>query len=90
MSSTRNDSLSMEEHEATFSALLMSIASSCLIFMGLAPHEDGSLTRDKNMARFNIDLLLMIKEKTKGNLTHEEETFLQNLLADLQKKFLSL
>lgn len=74
--------------QASLSVLIMSIASSALIFMGLAPHEDGSTSVDKNLARFNIDLLLVLKEKTKGNLNGEEAKFLENLIADLQNKFL--
>ncbi len=75
--------------QASLSVLIMSIASSALIFMGMAPHEDGTVKADKNLARFNIDLLVVLKDKTKGNTTTEETQFLENLIADLQKKFVS-
>lgn len=79
--------------EASFSVLIMSIASSALISMGMAPIEAGSdktLPPDKNMARFNIDLLILLKEKTKNNLTHEESQLIDSLLNDLQIKFVQM
>ena len=80
-----------EKMEASLSVLIMSIASSALMSMGLAPSdESGRVSKDKNMARFNIDLLLVLKEKTKGNLSSDETQFLDNLITDLQMKFVSV
>jgi hypothetical protein len=77
-----------EKMEASFSILTMSIASSAVMAMGLAPDSQGGpLSKDKNMARFNIDLLVMLQEKTKNNLTVEEKQFLESLISDLQIKF---
>jgi hypothetical protein len=36
------------------------------------------------MAKYNIDILETIQEKTKGNLTKEEETILSNTLSELR------
>lgn len=79
----------MEKIEASFSMLAMSIASSAAMAMGLAPdpHSGKVLPPDKTMARFNIDLLVMLKEKTKSNLTEEEQRFLDSMISDLQMKF---
>lgn len=80
-----------EKLEASFSVLIMSIASSAVMAMGLAPNpQNGETTKDKNMARFNIDLLLVLQEKTKGNLTGDEAKFLENLISDLQMKYVSI
>ncbi|MGZ3772744.1 MAG: DUF1844 domain-containing protein [Pseudobdellovibrionaceae bacterium] len=80
-----------QKMEASFSMLIMSIASSAVMAMGLAPHpQSGEVSKDKNMARFNIDLLLVLQEKTKGNLTSDEQKFLENLINDLQMKFVSV
>lgn len=78
-----------EKMEASFSILTMSIASSAVMAMGLAPESQGGgpPSKDKNMARFNIDLLVMLQEKTKNNLTVEEKQFLESLISDLQIKF---
>ena len=40
------------------------------------------------MARHTIDTLVMIQEKTKGNLTAPESNFLENLLYDLRMGYL--
>jgi hypothetical protein len=80
-----------KKSEASMSVLMMSIASSAAMSMGLSPHpETGKLDKNKEMARFNIDLLLVLKEKTKGNLTKEEESFLNSVLQDLQMRFVEL
>lgn len=80
-----------ENLEASFSVLIMSIASSAIMAMGLAPHpQSGEVSKDKNMARFNIDLLLVLQSKTKGNLSSDEAQFLENLINDLQMKFVSV
>lgn len=80
-----------EKLEASFSVLIMSVASSAIMAMGLAPNpQNGEVTKDKNMARFNIDLLLVLQEKTKGNLTGDEAKFLENLISDLQIKYVSI
>ncbi len=80
-----------ENLEASFSVLIMSIASSAVMAMGLAPNpQNGEVSKDKNLARFNIDLLLVLQAKTKGNLSSDEAKFLENLISDLQMKFVSV
>jgi hypothetical protein len=79
----------MQNFEASFSVLTMSIASSAAMALGLAPNpQSNEIQKDKNMAKFNIDLLLMLKEKTKGNLSSDEARFIESVIADLQMKFL--
>ncbi len=81
----------MEKMDASLSVLIMSLGSSALMALGLAPDPSTNQTRvDKNMARFNIDLLIVLKEKTKGNLTTDEARFLDSLINDLQLKFVSV
>lgn len=75
--------------EATFSLLTMSISSNAMMAMGLTPDpQTGKTETDKNMARFNIDLLIMLKEKTKNNLSSEENGLIDHVLQDLQMKFI--
>ena len=71
-----------------FTTVLLGFASSALIHMGVQPHpESGSLTRDAALAREVLDLLALLREKTRGNLTPEEERFFDSLLTDLRLKF---
>ena len=76
------------ELEATFSTLILSIASSATINLGLAENPN-SQRREINlpMARFNVDLLVLLKSKTNNNLTEEEQRYLNTVISDLQMKF---
>lgn len=74
--------------EASLSLLVMSIASNAMMAMGLTTDpQNEKISADKNMARFNIDLLIVLKEKTKNNLNSEEVGLLDHILQDLQQKF---
>lgn len=78
-----------ENIEASFSMLVMSIASSAAMSLGLTPHpETGQTEKDKPLARFNIDLLVMLQGKTKGNLNDDEKHFIDSVVTDLQMKFI--
>jgi hypothetical protein len=80
-----------DKMEASLSVLIMSLASASVMAMGLAPDpQTGKTSKDKNMARFNIDLLVVLQQKTKGNLSADESQFLDNLINDLQMKFVSV
>ena len=45
---------------------------------------------DLDLARYNIDILTALAEKTKGNLTPEEEQLLKNTLSDLRMGYVNL
>ena len=46
-------------------------------------------TINLDLAKYSIDLLDIIKQKTAGNLTNEEETFINGALYDLRMKFIA-
>jgi Domain of unknown function (DUF1844) len=72
-----------------FTAVLLGFASSALIHLGLQPNpETGAIGADPTLARQSLDLLAMLREKTRGNLTAEEDRFFDSLLTDLRLKFL--
>ncbi len=72
-----------------FYTFVLSLASSAFVHLGDAPHpETGEAGEpDFPLAQQTIDILAMLREKTKGNLTPEEEKFLENLLTDLRLRF---
>ena len=81
----------MDNLSANFSTLIMSMASSAAMSLGLAPDpHTGKIHKDKNIAKFNIDLLIMLKEKTKNNLSEEENKLITSLVSDLQVHFLKM
>lgn len=78
-------------YEATFSVLVTSIASAAAMSLGLAPNPStGKSEPDKVMAKFNIDLLAMLKEKSANNLTADEQQLINYLLQDLHMKFVQM
>ena len=84
----KSQSKDREALEANFSTLILSIGSSAAMSLGLAPNPGtGKVEKDANLARFNIDLLRMLRDKTQGNLTSDEQKFLDSLVSDLQLKF---
>ncbi len=71
-----------------FTTVLLGFASSALIHMGAQVHpESGVVDKDAALAREVLDLLALLREKTRGNLTTEEERFFDSLLTDLRLKF---
>jgi len=72
-----------------FYTFVLSLGSSAMVHLGDAPHpETGEpVTPNLPLAKQTIDILAMLAEKTKGNLTPEEERFMENLLTDLRFRF---
>jgi hypothetical protein len=68
-----------------FSTFVLSINSSALVQLGLI-EDPGSGQKTKNLplAKQTIDLLAMLEEKTRGNLTGDEENILKNILYELR------
>src|SRR5216683_3133544 len=72
-----------------FNTFLLGLASTTLIHLGESSHpEGGKPERNLVLARQSLDLLSLIREKTRGNLTAEEERFFENVLADLRFRFI--
>ena len=75
--------------EASFSDYLVSFFfTQTLMFLGEVPHPDTQRS-EKNlpMAKYLIDVLAILKEKTKGNLTPEEQTKMDTFLTELRLRF---
>ena len=76
-----------------FTALVLSLGSSAIVHLGEAPDPTTGQKRDQpelTMAQQSIDLLAMLQEKTRGNLTAEEARFLENMLFDLRMLFVQV
>lgn len=71
-----------------FSALILGFSSAALYYMGIAPVAGKIATTNFPLARQNIDIIKMLSEKTHGHLTPEEASLIQQLIADLQLKWL--
>lgn len=69
----------------TFSGFIYSLSTTCLVHLGEIP-DPSSRKVEKNLtlAKQTIDLLELLAEKTKGNLTPEEEALLKSVLTELR------
>ena len=74
--------------EITFINFLLSLSTSAFIQLGEVEDPITQQT-DKNLplAKQTIDLIEMLREKTKGNLTSEEEKLMEHLLYDLKMRY---
>jgi len=68
-----------------FSTFIFSLNSSALVHLGLVEDPaSGQKLKNLPVAKQTIDIIGMLEEKTKGNLTDDEEKLLKNLLHDLR------
>lgn len=78
---------------ADFSGLVSILASQAFFALGVIRNEedkDKQIEPDWQMARYHIDLLSMMEEKCKGNLTPDEEKLLSSTLEQLRMIFVRL
>ena len=76
---------SRTSRELTFQSFMYSLASSALMLLG-GEGQEGSEPKPPNLqqAREVIDILTLLQEKTKGNLTAEEDVLLKDMLYTLR------
>ena len=71
-----------------FATFVLSLSHSALVHMGEAPSpETGKVEKELALARQTIDVIAMLEEKTKGNLTGDEERMLGQILFDLRMRY---
>lgn len=72
-----------------FFQLVLSLQSAAMFQMGKTVSPiSGKVEKDMLQARTSIDMLVMIQEKTKGNLSDEEKRILDSTVYTLQMNFL--
>ena len=77
-----------EPERTMFNEFLMGIASSAFIYLGLVEHPaTGRRQVDMTAAKESIDMLVMLREKTQGNLTQGEDKFFDDLLSELKMQY---
>ena len=71
-----------------FSTFILSLSSSAAVHLGLALHPEANAeARNLPMAKQTIDILNILQEKTKGNLTEEENRLIGEVLYNLRMAF---
>ncbi len=74
---------------ATFEFLVLSLRTQTEMHLGLlySGEEEDQPEPDFRIARHSIDLLAMLQEKTRGNITIEEQRFIENSLTELRFRY---
>lgn len=71
-----------------FSALVLSLGTGALIHLGLAPDPvTNQVVVNLELAKQNIEILSLLQQKTKGNLTPDEGKLLESLLTEIRLRF---
>jgi hypothetical protein len=73
-----------------FHTFILSLGSSALLHLGELEHPDGGTAeKDLPMAKHTIDILTMLEQKTRGNLTPAEDRLMESLLYDLRLRYVN-
>lgn len=75
---------------ASFSALISTMLTQAGYYLGEYAGQDGEPMVDLDAAKFQIDLLGIIEEKTKNNLTADEQRVLDASLYELRTRYVSI
>jgi len=71
-----------------FVAILFTYVHTALMYLGEVKDPDGKESENLEGARQMIDILEVMQQKTKGNLTKQEEQYLESALYDLRMRFM--
>ena len=89
----RKDGMEIDEckkNEVLFLQMVLSLQTAAWIHLGKIPdHTSGKFERDMYLASAEIDMLMMLKEKTKGNLSEVEKNTLSQIVQQLQVNYLN-
>ena len=70
-----------------FSGLILGFSSAALSYMGYSPKAGVAVEKNLELANQNIEIISLLKDKTKGNLTEQEEELIDQVLLDLKTRF---
>ncbi len=77
--------------KANFTQFINGFAVQTLVHLGkMSNPMTGKAGIDLANAKYSIDILGILQEKTKGNLTPEEDEYLSNLLRDLRMEYVTV
>ncbi len=75
--------------QASFTFFISGLATQSYILLGLIENPlTKKKEKDLNQAKYLIDILSILEEKTKGNLTKDEQNYFQSLLYDLRMAYI--
>ena len=77
----------MDKNDQLFMQLLYMFHTSAMQGLGKIADPTGQLNRNLEYVSQTIDLMAMLKEKTKGNISEEMEKMLDGMLSDLRLNY---
>lgn len=85
------DDIPGADDPASFANFLSTIATNAAAALGAMPHPaTGQRSVDLDSGKYWLDVLAMLREKTKGNLHKQESRLLDGLLADLRMQYVTM
>ncbi len=89
MTMSDDQSQDREESAVTFFGFILSLAHTAAVHFGDVPDPVSGQTIPANLpaAQQMIDILALLEEKTRGNLTAEERQFLDQILYELRLRY---
>ena len=75
---------------ASFAAIAQSMLTQTLYFLGDLAGRGGQPMMNLDMARYQIDQLTILEQKTKGNLTAGEQQFMDSALYEARNRFVAV
>jgi len=76
--------------ELTFTTFLLSLSTSAIVSLGELPDPlKNEQCVNLSLAKQTINIIEILKEKTKGNLSEDEERLIDGMLYDLRLKYIS-
>ena len=76
---------------ADFAGLVSMLTTQAFFSLGiLRTQDDKDVPVDLNLAKYNIDMLEVLEQKTKGNITDDEQKLLENALHQLRMAFVKV
>ncbi len=86
--SKEEEEIKEELERATFASIVMRMATGAYLSLGLVEDPTtGKKNKDLEVSKYLIDSLIILSEKTKGNLDKQEEGYLNNIIHDLELKY---
>lgn len=74
--------------EINFSTFIVSLSTQALMHLGEIPNPaNGNIEKDIPVAKQMIDIVAMLRDKTKGNLGNNEDKLIEDILFDLRMRY---
>jgi len=84
----RNEAGKCVMPEVTFTSFVLSLNTTALYHLGELSHpETGERLVDLDLVKHTIDTLILLRDKTGGNLEKDEEELLSTILYDLKMRY---